>query len=408
MFSPDAVDTADMAREMSRRTVPGPLRWSLVACAAFALDACGCGARELPPVPWPPQRDPGAPAVAAPDDVGRTEAPVALVAPAAPAPAPPPEPHASAAVEYELRAPGVRVREGEAHDIAYLEVVLGEVSPDAALPLVVVIHGRGDRPRVPGGPFEALPHPTRIVMPRGPRAVGPGFGWLSVTVAEGRTELLAAELREVSARLARMIATIREERPTRGKAIVAGFSQGGMLTITLAVHHPEVVAVAFPLAGWLPPPLWPEQGPPPDAPPIRAMHALDDERIPFAPARESYEHLRALGWDVELETFEGVGHTMTSEMDGLFHRWLSRAIDALVRSEARLVGAPTPDPDAADDEGDAADLPPDDPPRPARGAARAAPLRETSTTDPERPRPLRSRAPAAPPGLRAAPRPRRR
>jgi phospholipase/carboxylesterase len=237
-------------------------------------------------------------------------------------------------------APGVHVREGEVEGIAYLEVVLGHVDPESALPLLVVIHGRGDRPRIPGGPFDGLSHPVRVVMPRGPILVGEGFGWLPVLVAEGRTELLASALHDVAARLARVITRIRAIRACRGPTIVSGFSQGGMLAVTLAVHHPDVVGVAFPLAGWLPPPLWPVGPAPPGAPPIRALHAIDDERIAFAPTRDAYDRLRELGWDIEVAAFDDVGHAMSAEMDERVHAWLDAALDGVETGGALVAREP--------------------------------------------------------------------
>ena len=41
-------------------------------------------------------------------------------------------------------------------------------------------------------------------------------------------------------------------RPTEGRALVAGFSQGGMLTFGLALHHPDLFDGAYPIAGWFP------------------------------------------------------------------------------------------------------------------------------------------------------------
>lgn len=166
--------------------------------------------------------------------------------------------------------------------------------------------------------------------------LGDGFSWLPVRAAEGQTELLSTALAETAAQLARFIVAVREMRPTSGPTIVAGFSQGGMLSITLAVHHPEVVGVAFPLAGWLPPPLWPSGTPPPNAPPIRTMHARDDERIAYGPTLESYEYLRIAGWDLELTTFDGVGHAMSAEMDTMFQSWLNHALDSVARDEPAL------------------------------------------------------------------------
>ena len=297
-----------------------------------------------PPVAWPPRRDPAAP-------VARTSIPGArglatphregLVARLPTRIAPRPVPPQTAPAAYQEPAPGVHVREGEAEGLVYMEIVLGDVQPDAPLPLIVVIHGRGDRPRVPGGPFEGLSHPVRVILPRGPLTVGAGFGWLPVVVRDGQTEVLSAALSEVGDRLARFVARVREERMTVGPTILSGFSQGGMLSVTIAVRHPGLAGAVFPLAGWLPPPLWPAGAPPPGAPPIRAMHARDDERIPFDPTRESYEHLRTLGWDLVLSEYDGVGHTMSPEMDATFHAWLEHALDAIARGDAPLV-APAP------------------------------------------------------------------
>lgn len=348
--------------------------------------AIGCGhaprAGEPAPAPpspapstpsWPPQREPPVP-VAVP-------APVSEPSPAPDAPdtrepaRPAPRDH------YEARAPGVRVREGESQGIGFLEVVLGDADPHEPLPMVFVIHGRGDRPRVPGEPFGSLAHPVRLILPRGPMIVGEGFGWLPVRVLEGRTELLAAGLRDVAARLARMIDALRAERPTLGPTLVSGFSQGGMLAITLAVRSPGSVGMAFPLAGWLPPPLWPEGPPPPGAPPIRAMHARDDERIPYGPTLEGYERLRTLGWQLELATYEGVGHSMSDEMNAALRAWLDEALGAITSGGTQL-SLPAPPVEAVEEE--------ESEPR-VRARARR-PRRER----PRQERPRRSRPPRRP------------
>lgn len=262
--------------------------------------------------------------------------------------APRPRVPESAPAVYQEPTPGVHIREGEVEGLGYLEVVIGDVEPDAPLPLVVVIHGRGDRPRIPGGPFEGLSHPVRVILPRGPMIVGAGFGWLPVVVRDNQPELLSAGLRDMGDRIARLVTRVRAERQTVGPTILSGFSQGGMLSITIAVRHPDLAGVVFPLAGWLPPQLWPTDPAPAGAPQVRAMHARDDERIPFDPTRESYERLRALGWDLALSAYDGVGHTMSPEMDATFHAWLERALAAIASGQGPLADpAPAPEPGAA-------------------------------------------------------------
>jgi len=224
-------------------------------------------------------------------------------------------------------APGIQARQGDVEGLVYLEVVLGEIDPDTPLPMVVLIHGRGDRPRVPGGPFYGIREPMRIVMPRAPTPLGTGFTWLPVRARDGEDDVLAYWLEMMALRIAHLVRVLRDVRPTLGEPIVSGFSQGGMLTFTLAVEHPDAMGVAIPLAGWLPPPLWPSTVDPLQPyPPILSMHGTSDEAVRFEPTRRAVERLRELGLYVELRPFSEAGHRMSTEMNRQFRHWLELAI----------------------------------------------------------------------------------
>lgn len=240
-------------------------------------------------------------------------------------------------------APGVRVREGAAHDLSYIEVVLGDADFDDPLPLVVLLHGRGDRPRVPGGPFGRVSIPMRLIMPRGPLRLGAGFAWVLPSVTQGRHDLLAAALRRRTHHLAALIATLSKTLPTLGRPVVAGFSQGALLAFSLALHRPDVVGQALPLVGWVPPELMPALPIAPDRRvPIRALHGTEDAVIPVGPTREVVERLRALEWDVEFLEFEAVGHVVSRDMNITFETWLEEALleqaPALAGRGPRVIG----------------------------------------------------------------------
>ena len=220
----------------------------------------------------------------------------------------------------------VQAREDEHAGIYFVEVVLGDVHMDAELPLLVLLHGRGDRPRIPGGPFAGLQEPVRVIVPRGPDRLGDGFTWLPVRTGEGKIGVLARSLREMAARLALLIDEVLAARATVGAPIIVGFSQGGLLTFTLAVQHPSVVGAAFPMAGWLPPPLQPTEREHPWYPRIRSMHGTADEIIPIEPTRLLVADLQALSIEIELVEFEGVGHNMSDDMNALFTEWLREAV----------------------------------------------------------------------------------
>lgn len=237
----------------------------------------------------------------------------------------------------------VEVVEGELDGIRYLEMIFGEAADDEPLPTLWILHGRGDRARVPGGPFWQLPRPVRVFVPQAPTPLGEGFSWLPYRVAEGRTAELAAALEAMAGRLAHLIDHFARARPILGRPIVAGFSQGGLLSFAIALLHPESVERAFPSAGWLPPSLVPELTDPVRFPPIRALHGTRDERIPVEPTRALVEQLRGAGLDVELTEAEGVGHEMSPGMEAQLRVWLEAAIGVAPSAPVQIAAQDAPD-----------------------------------------------------------------
>jgi hypothetical protein len=95
-----------------------------------------------------------------------------------PLPAPPPD------------MAGFVVRQHEEAGIFYLEVVVGEAGFDDPLPMIVVLHGRGGRAQIPGGPFLGLSHPVRMIVPQAPDPLGEGWQWVPVYVGQGLVDRL--------------------------------------------------------------------------------------------------------------------------------------------------------------------------------------------------------------------------
>jgi phospholipase/carboxylesterase len=221
-----------------------------------------------------------------------------------------------------------------------MEVLFGEIDPEAKLPLIVAIHGLGDRARVPVGAIEMLKTPVRVILPNGPTPHLAGFAWTLVRVKEDRPEDLARDLRVQAGRLAAMIRALLRTRPTLGDPIVLGGSQGGMLTFALALHHPEVVGYAMPLMGWLPPPLVLDKlADGVTYPPIRSVHGAADTIIPIEPTEQMVKHLRDLGLKVELIGFKGVGHYMTMPMEEKLHEWIVEALASITQHQTTRHGA---------------------------------------------------------------------
>ena len=297
---------------MSART---RARWSLAVAAAIAV-ACGQAPASEPrrgaaPIGEGPAREGPAregPAREGPAPIGEgpaREGPAVAVAEAG-------SPYASLA------------------GVEYVEVITGGARAEEALPLVIAIHGLGDRPERFAGVLHGLRAPARVILPRAFDASGDGFSWFPVRARSKDVEGLAAGIAAATERLGPFVAALPAARPTIGRPIVTGFSQGGMLSFAFAVRYPREVAAALPIAGWLPPPLWPSQRPvEPRLPSITAFHGDADAVVRIEPTRAAVAHLQGLGYPVTLREHAGVAH----EVPAAIRRELYEGIEAAIAAQ---------------------------------------------------------------------------
>ncbi len=232
----------------------------------------------------------------------------------------------------ELIRRGIQFREHEIEGLRVLEVVAGVAPFDAELPLVMRIHGRGDSAQLPEGNHLGAEHPVRLILPEAPAEFARGYSWspVSVTETEERARLTAA-LDLHAAKLAAVLRHFREIREVVGEPIVTGFSQGGMLTMTLAMQHPNSVGVALPIAGYLPDALVPRRLRPGHRyPAVHMVHGEADRIVRPEPTRALSERLQRLGLDASFQSFAGARHEVTPEMRRAYRALLDEAIRAQI------------------------------------------------------------------------------
>ena len=200
---------------------------------------------------------------------------------------------------------------------------------DVAVPLVVAIHGLGDKPESFAGFYRGLAVPARVVLPAGPTAWGDGYSWFSPGPRDSHRAKGGGSIRDAVEKLARFIQALRANEPASGKTIVTGFSQGGILSFSLAVLHPELVGAALPISGTLTEDLrayatthaarLPE---------IIAFHGEADPVIPVATTTLAVDALRRAGATVELHTYSGIGHHISPQMRNDYFTALRAAVEA--------------------------------------------------------------------------------
>ena len=217
--------------------------------------------------------------------------------------------------------------EGQIAGQRYLEVILGDAKPEDELPMLVAIHGLGSHPQHFAKIFAGVREPLRLILPQGGTRHKHGYSWFPVLVQKGNLGPMEQGIRAATEKIADLIATLVKARPTRGRPIVTGFSQGGMLTFSLALRRPEVVGIAIPVSGFLPPGLLPERKAEDKAfPPIRALHGFLDPRVHIQWVRNGVSRLQDLGFDVRLHEYPRAGHRLAPTMNQQLFTLIGKAL----------------------------------------------------------------------------------
>jgi phospholipase/carboxylesterase len=214
--------------------------------------------------------------------------------------------------------PAQAAGEDIAAGVPFVELPLGGAKLTDALPMIIALHGRGGGPDNVHGWFTAFSGvQARLIIPHGHSGDRGGYNWFDERLQRDDEQTFAAGVARAEARVAGFIRELMKSRPTLGRPIVMGFSQGGILTFTLAAHDPDLVGEAIPVSGLLPRPLtpttWSPQSP---HPPIHASHG--DEDTTFAKGRESVARLKALGLDCTMHEVPGVAHQIRPQLDYVY------------------------------------------------------------------------------------------
>jgi phospholipase/carboxylesterase len=214
-----------------------------------------------------------------------------------------------------------------------IEVETGP-SPTAS---VLWLHGLG----ADGHDFEpvvpelALPRalPVRFVFPHAPmRAVTVNAGmvmraWYDIRVERGARIPDLDDLRRSEAHVGALIRRERERGMPARRIVLAGFSQGGALTLQAGLRYPERLAGLIALSCSLP---MPEAAAAEAAPAGRGMgvfiaHGRHDDLVPAARGEQARDVLAGLGYAVTWREYP-IPHSVSAEEIADISAWLQAAV----------------------------------------------------------------------------------
>jgi len=188
-------------------------------------------------------------------------------------------------------------------------------------PLLVLLHGFGANEQ------DLLPMAARldprlaVASLRGPYQIRPGsYSWVNGNSAE--------ELDNSRRMVIECIDQVADSTGAdRGRVYLAGFSQGAMLTLAIALTEPEKIAGAAVLSGRLAAAVRDNHASPERLRgfPILVTHGTDDRQIPVRSAHDIRQALKPMGVAVDYHEFES-GHYISDFNVGVLDQWLRRRL----------------------------------------------------------------------------------
>jgi phospholipase/carboxylesterase len=194
--------------------------------------------------------------------------------------------------------------------------------------LLLLMHGVGSNEQDLFGLAPYVPPHLHVLSLRAPFALGPGsYAWFEFDVRpdgsraiDGEQELASRETltREIAAHAHRLGVP-----PAR--VLVGGFSQGGIMGLSLLLTEPALIHGAFALHSRLLPEVLPLAAPAAElaGKPLWVSHGLQDMVIPLAQAQRIREHFAALAVDLDGADFPG-GHELRPVELQQWIDWLQR------------------------------------------------------------------------------------
>lgn len=195
--------------------------------------------------------------------------------------------------------------------------------------LLVLLHGVGANERSLADLALRQDPRLHVLLARAPLAFGPDmYGWFQVRFTPDGP-VIQPEQAEASRRL--LIDFIAAQQARLGiapeRTVVAGFSQGGIMSASVGLTSPASVAGFAILSGRILPEIEPRVPADVGAHGLRALvlHGRHDGKLPYALAERSAERLTHFGVNHELRGYPAE-HELTPAMAEDFAAWLGRTL----------------------------------------------------------------------------------
>ncbi len=199
-------------------------------------------------------------------------------------------------------------------------------------PLLLLLHGVGSHE---GDLIALAPHLDGrffMVSARAPNTLAPGsYAWFHLEFTAAGPVIDPEEAEASRLTLLRFIDELIAAYGIDPRRVyLLGFSQGAIMSLSLALTQPDKVAGVVAMSGRILPEILPLVAPPPALAglPILVVHGTEDPMLPIPYGRASRERLAGLGVSLTYREYS-MGHEVTMESLQDVADWLRERLDSL-------------------------------------------------------------------------------
>lgn len=212
--------------------------------------------------------------------------------------------------------------------IEYLVVEPARAKPET--PLVIALHGRGDKAENFANLVERVGLPVRTIVARGPVPWGRfnGRQWWEMRTPDPKAK--AAALATAVDQLATLVRQLKKTYPKAPKPVVYGFSQGGMLALQALARRPGTFAGVAALSARMESTAGNAKPTKAQRVPVLLTVGKKDRVIPPEQSKAAADTLKALGYPVEVVEFGGL-HTIDATVMRTLREFLTKTTGVKTR-----------------------------------------------------------------------------
>lgn len=197
-------------------------------------------------------------------------------------------------------------------------------------PLLILLHGVGSNEQDLFGLAPLLDERFLVLSVRAPINLMPGsYAWFHLEFVDGTPRINPVEAESSRVTILQFIDQAVRAYDADPRAVyLMGFSQGAIMSASLMLTEPEVLAGVIAMSGRI----LPEVRPKASAPerligfPVMVVHGIYDDVLPISYGRASRDYLTTLPVDLTYREYP-MAHQITEDSLGDARAWLSTQLD---------------------------------------------------------------------------------